>query len=68
VAVDPFTPALRLLYADYTVLCTAPDGTISSDPEGLYDHDTRILSRHRLTVDGQELSSSCPPSSAPTDG
>ena len=54
-AVDPFTPARRLLYADYTVLCTAPDGSISHDPEGLYDHDTRILSLHRLTIDGQEL-------------
>jgi glycogen debranching enzyme len=55
VAVDPFTPSRRLLYADYTVLCAAPDGAISGDPEGLYDHDTRILSRHRLTIDGQDL-------------
>jgi glycogen debranching enzyme len=55
VAVDPFTPARRLLYADYTVLCSGPDGTISHDPEGLYDHDTRILSRLSLTIDGQEL-------------
>ena len=54
-AVDPFTPARRLLYADYTVLCTAPDGSISHDPEGLYDHDTRILSSLRLTIDEQEL-------------
>ena len=54
-AVDPFTPWRRLLYADYTVLCSAPDGTITAAPEGLFDHDTRILSRHRLTVDGQAL-------------
>jgi glycogen debranching enzyme len=54
-SVDPFTPSRRLLYADYTVLCSAPDGSISGDPEGLYDHDTRILSRHRLTVDGDDL-------------
>jgi glycogen debranching enzyme len=37
------------------VLCTTPDGSISHDPEGLYDHDTRILSLYRLTIDGQEL-------------
>jgi glycogen debranching enzyme-like protein len=24
-------------------------------PKGLFDHDTRILSRHRLTVDGEDL-------------
>jgi glycogen debranching enzyme len=54
-AVEPSTLARRLLYADYTVLFTAPDGSISHDPEGLYDHDTRILSSHRLTIDGQEL-------------
>jgi glycogen debranching enzyme len=50
--VDPFTPNRRLLYADYTVLCSTPDGTIAQDPEGLYDHDTRIVSQRRLTVDG----------------
>ncbi len=53
-AVDPFTPTRRLLYADYSVLCSCPDGTISADPEGLYDHDTRVLSVRRLTVDGHE--------------
>jgi glycogen debranching enzyme len=53
--VEPYAPSRRLLYADYTVFCSAPDGSISSDPEGLYDHDTRILSRHQLTVDGQAL-------------
>ncbi len=54
-AVGPFTPSRLLLYRDYTVLCSAPDGTISDDPEGLYDHDTRILSRHGLTIDGLNL-------------
>ena len=54
-AVDPFTPSRRLLHADYTVLCTGPGGTISNDPEGLYDHDTRILSLRRLTIDGHDL-------------
>jgi glycogen debranching enzyme len=54
VAVDP-TPSRRLLYVDYTVLCSAPNGTISDDPEGLFDHDTRILSLRRLTLDGRDL-------------
>jgi glycogen debranching enzyme len=54
-AVDPYTPSRRLLYRDYTVLCTTPDGTISDDPDGLFDHDTRVLSRYRLTLDRQDL-------------
>jgi glycogen debranching enzyme len=33
------------------VLCASPDGSIEADPGGLYDYDTRILSRLRLTVD-----------------
>jgi len=53
-AVDSFTPTRRLLYADYSVLCSRPDGTVSADPEGLYDHDTRVLSVRRLMVDGHE--------------
>ncbi|MBA3779940.1 MAG: hypothetical protein H0X16_11720, partial [Chloroflexi bacterium] len=53
--VDPFSPSRHLLYADYTVLCSRPDGTISDDPEGLFDHDTRVLSRRRLTIDGHDL-------------
>lgn len=53
-AVDPFTPTRRLLYADYSVPCSRPDGTVSADPEGLNDHDTRVLSVRRLTVDGHE--------------
>lgn len=51
--VEPFPPTRRLLYADYTVLCTRPDGSISADPEGLFDHDTRILSGYRLELDGR---------------
>ena len=54
-SVDPFTPSRRLLFADYTVLCSEADGTVGDDPEGLYDHDTRILSRHRLTIEGYDL-------------
>jgi glycogen debranching enzyme len=41
-----------ILYASYTVLCSSADGSIDHDPHGLYDFDTRILSRHRLTLDG----------------
>jgi hypothetical protein len=33
------------------VLCAAFDGTINGDPDGLFDFDTRILSRFRLTID-----------------
>jgi glycogen debranching enzyme len=40
-----------VLHGGYTVLCTAADGSIEADPMGLYDYDTRILSRYRLTVD-----------------
>ena len=41
------------VHAGYTVLCAAPEGWIDADPAGLYDYDTRILSRYRLTIDGQ---------------
>jgi glycogen debranching enzyme len=41
-----------VLHAGYTVLCSSADGSIDRDPHGLYDFDTRILSRHRLTLDG----------------
>jgi glycogen debranching enzyme len=47
-----FGRASVVLHAGYTVLCTAADGSIEKDPHGLYDFDTRILSRHRLTLDG----------------
>ncbi len=43
-----------ILHAGYTVLCSAPDGSIDADPTGLFDYDTRILSRYRLTIDGHE--------------
>ncbi len=45
------TPSALVLHAGYTVLCASPDGSIEADPAGLYDYDTRILSRFRLTVD-----------------
>jgi glycogen debranching enzyme len=49
--VEPFSPTHRILYRDYTVLSTAPDGTIEGDDDGLFDHDARILSVRRLSLD-----------------
>jgi glycogen debranching enzyme len=46
----PSSPTL-VLHGGYTVLCAALDGSIQGDPMGLYDYDTRILSRYRLTID-----------------
>lgn len=40
------------VYSGYTVLSAAADGWIDADPAGLFDYDTRILSRYRLTIDG----------------
>jgi glycogen debranching enzyme len=42
----------RLLFSGYTVLCTAPDGSIDGGRQGLFHRDTRVLSRYRLTVGG----------------
>jgi glycogen debranching enzyme len=58
----PSSPTL-VLHAGYTVLCAALDGSIQDDPTGLYDYDTRILSRYRLTIDDRapELVSSARP-------
>src|SRR5262245_45455286 len=47
-------PPLTILHAGYTVLRAAPDGAIDGDPAGLFDYDTRILSRYRLTIDNRE--------------
>jgi glycogen debranching enzyme len=41
--------------ADYTQLVTARDGSVDDGRQGLFDFDTRILSRHRLAIDGQRL-------------
>ena len=35
------------------MFCAGVDGSIDGDPAGLYDYDTRILSRFRLTIDGR---------------
>jgi glycogen debranching enzyme len=59
---DPFDPAHRVLHQGYTVLVARPDGWVRGEGrEGLYDFDTRILSRHRLRLDGREpfLLSAC---------
>jgi glycogen debranching enzyme len=34
------------------VLCAGPDGWLDGDPSGLFDYDTRILSRYALSIDG----------------
>lgn len=47
------TLAAPVLHAGYTVLRSGPDGSISADPEGLYDYDARILSRYRLLIDDE---------------
>ncbi len=44
---------LTIVHADYAVLCSAPDGSIEGDPFGLFDYDTRILSRYTLTIGGR---------------
>jgi hypothetical protein len=38
-------------FSGYTVLCTAPDGSLSEAHHGLCHRDTRVLSRYRLTLD-----------------
>ena len=45
------------------MLWAGPDGSIEADPTGLFDYDTRILSRFRLTIDDRapELLSSSRP-------
>ena len=49
---DPRFPH-ELSHRDWTVLLCHPDGAIGCDDGcGLFHHDCRVLSRHRLTVDG----------------
>lgn len=49
---DPRFPH-ELSHRDWTVLLCHPDGEIGCDEGcGLFHHDCRIVSRHRLTVDG----------------
>ena len=44
----------QLTYHGYTVLLTEADGTIGGGVSGLFDYDTRILSKYRLFLDGEE--------------
>src|SRR5215471_12508855 len=43
----------HLVHHGYTVLLSNPDGAIESEGrQGLFDHDTRVLSRHEILLDG----------------
>ncbi|MGH2380775.1 MAG: amylo-alpha-1,6-glucosidase [Candidatus Limnocylindria bacterium] len=51
---DPRHPH-ELSHRDWTVLLCHPNGAIPGDDGcGLYHHDCRVLSGHRLTIDGAE--------------
>lgn len=44
----------QLVFQGYTVLLTNPDGSISEGGElGLFDYDTRLLSKYRLLIDDE---------------
>ncbi len=44
----------QLVFQGYTVLLTNPDGSITEGSDlGLFDYDTRILSKHCLLIDDQ---------------
>jgi glycogen debranching enzyme len=43
----------QLTFHGYTVLVTDADGSMSGGDLGLFDYDTRILSKYRLTIDGE---------------
>jgi glycogen debranching enzyme len=46
-------PNLRLAHHQHSLLITDRSGAISQGLEGLYEHDTRILSRYRFLVHGR---------------
>jgi glycogen debranching enzyme len=53
-ALSPHDP-WQVAFGGYTVLVTRQDGRLVGEQrEGLYDFDIRLLSRHRLTIGGQE--------------
>jgi glycogen debranching enzyme len=52
-SIDPHH-SRQLTFHGYTVLLTEADGTINGGVTGLFDYDTRILSRYRLLVDDQD--------------
>src|SRR5262245_5276998 len=51
-AIDPHH-SLQLTFNGYTVLLTDTDGSICAGTQGLFDFDTRILSKYRLLVDDE---------------
>ena len=55
-AVDPIRPSRTVAHDGYTVLVCRPDGRIDGDDDGLWDLDTRVLSRHVLRLDGHDPS------------
>ena len=51
---DPRYPRQLLVHEGYTYLLTAMDGSIGATPdEGLFDHDLRLLSWHRILLGGE---------------
>ena len=52
-SIDPHH-SRQLTFHGYTVLLTEPDGAISGGVTGLFDYDTRILSKYRLLLDEDE--------------
>ena len=49
-SIDPHH-SLQITFHGYTVLVTDADGSIGGGATGLFDYDTRILSKYRLLVD-----------------
>jgi glycogen debranching enzyme len=48
-----FTGRRAILFSGYTVLCADGDGSVTDGEFGLVYRDTRVLSRHEITVDGR---------------
>ena len=52
--VDPHGPDHVVVHEGYTYLLSRLDGSIGgNEQEGLFDFDTRLLSRYRLRIDGR---------------
>jgi glycogen debranching enzyme len=51
-SIDPHH-SLQLTFHGYTVLVTDADGSINGGRLGLFDYDTRILSKYRLLIDDE---------------
>jgi glycogen debranching enzyme len=51
--VDPIRPFGTIAFEGYTVLVCDSGGEISAPRHGLFDMDCRILSRHRIRLDGE---------------